>query len=577
VQLGASADAYPQSTTLDEGRLFPRHVSWELDRTTLPHVVTERIMLGQQWFIALIVGFGLLLVGELWGAFLGAGPERLLLQALGLAVLVASARATFALGSLKGLQTPTDHVHAIGPLVAITVPAGAALAVDGGVGFTAAGLGLLGAVGIATSATVRRRLESVVPDVINQIAVVPVLHALITLGTAATLLAFLATIARIEVDVLPLLVGTTAGLGIAGLLLASITDRHSARTHTVLAATVTGGFPVVALLSAPPTVTPRWPLSIAGALALLGVGLAVSAAWILVWGSILHAGTAIGERFDTLGRQVNTERAAAFAYLAIVSSGTLLAVLLAVAVTCGWFVTTGRVGRLGPWVLTGVLFGTPLWILLGGVGYQFIRTIRVTVNFRRCPDGSHRLPGLPFEPQYPVHLLDVDGFYAAAYADPFTKRVIITPDTIAVLSPEELAVVIAHEESHLEHRGALLQMLFATLPLGALMGQNVVYSIYDFMERERTADDNAIDRANEAGEDGATALERALAVAEDEPSPDVAWLSFLPTAVTIPEQFQPSTVLDRLYLPLFGTFAGQVHPSTPARKARIRRHQDEES
>jgi Zn-dependent protease with chaperone function len=518
---------------------------------------------------ALLLGFGLLLVGELLA--LGGEPtaSRLLTQALGCVILAGCSRATVSYGVLKGVNSPTDRVRSAGPLSIIAVPTMAALLVDGPAGVVGAGSGLLAAGAIATSPTVRSRLTTIVPGLGERLPVVPALHVGLTVGTAGTLLAYLLLYTTLNVNVSGIVVATVTGVALSLVVLASVTDRRTARTHAILAATSTAALPGAVLIWDPPSVAVPEAASTLDSWMLVGVGVLVAGGWLFVWLALSDSGVSIATRFDQSGRKVSTERATVFTYFVLVSSGFLIAVVVGVGTTLAWLASRGKLPIPGMWMVVGALFATPLWLLLGGVVHQLRRAIKSILRFRNCPETDSLPSELPIEPRYPVCEINVDGFVATAYADPFTERIILSREAIEALSPAELAAVIAHEESHVEHRGALLQVIFSTVPLGAMMGRNVVFALYDFMERERTADDTAVERCREAGIDGMSSLTEALDTAQKMDSPGEAWVTFLPTAVTIPELLHPSSATERLYYTIFGSFAGQVHPPTFERKERL--------
>ncbi|QZY01167.1 M48 family metalloprotease [Halobaculum rubrum] len=557
-------------------RALGRERTVETNEETVPWRVTERVTVGSKWFLAVLFGFICLIVGEFAPPATRSTGWAVAIQAVGVCVLIVCCRATLTIPGVV-VRDPTDRLPGVGPVLWIAVLAGSVLLVDGPVGVTLAVVGVLGVGALIGSPTARNYLAAVAPRAHERVELVPVVHALVTGGTALSLWAFLSLVSRVNVPILPVVIAGVAGLGIGLLCLGGITTRGSARVATVLAAAAIVGLPLIAVIFGDPAVRVRPQLSTLNPVALLLAGGAVASTWAVVWNGIASAGPVIGKWFDREGRRVETLRSAVLATTSIVSSATLLLAIVSVGGCLFWLSVSGRLTPRWPLLGAGLLFATPLWVLLGGVTYQARRVVQSAVRFRRYPPAGDLLPPLPVEPRYSVYVVDDDGFFAAAYSDPWTDRIVLSRGAISELSPAELAAIIVHEESHIVHRGAWLQVVLALAPLGALLGRNVVYSLYDFMTREETADEMAVRRLTDSGIDGTEALLSALRSAEGMPSPQSRWLTFLPTATTVrTDETDRTGPVDRLYLLLFGNFAGQVHPASPTRRERIQALRDDE-
>jgi hypothetical protein len=239
-------------------------------------------------------------------------------------------------------------------------------------------------------------------------------------------------------------------------------------------------------------------------------------------------------------------------------------------------------------VLTAA-FALPLLYFVVGSLYQLFSVFRLSWRFHRH---TTLVPSdeLPVETSYPVKLFssellhkqpeespqsddngsDSEGvFFAAAYADPFGRAILLTEYTVEQLSEQELAAVISHEESHLKYRGAQLQFLFATLPVFGLMGKNVVYSIYDFFHRELTADQYAYLRLASRGQQSpGEPLRDALLQFESGllPFTDKGSIGFLPTMLSVPDREIVNSRIEQWFELFYGNFAGDVHPNTDTRR-----------
>jgi len=286
----------------------------------------------------------------------------------------------------------------------------------------------------------------------------------------------------------------------------------------------------------------------------------------------------IQAEFTAQGRQVSTHVAAIFAYLTIMGSGLLgLSALVTLAVLWQLLMI-----EITPWFgLVTVAVLLPLLYFIAGSLYQLINVVHLSRRFRR-----HATPvsqdKVPIESEYPIKSLpseilhskstnedENDVLFAAAYFDPLGRAILITEYTLSELSDNELAAIIAHEESHFEYRGAELQFLFATIPAAALIGKNVVYAIYNFFRRELTADQYAYVRlASDRGSSSSDDLRAAMARFQSNALPlvDETSLGFLPTMLSAPDRISASSWTEQWLMLFFGNFAGDVHPSVPTRR-----------
>ena len=574
---GGGGPNFPVSRTDRRWWLFRRTVVVTVsDRDAIPTRIRERVLLGPRWYWVLLVATALVAVGVGRVALHGPSAAWTAVSTVGALAVLCCWRAALVTGDLEpwDLRDADERFHLLGPFLATAVPVLVAVAVGGPVGTLSAVGAAVSASAVATSSGIRARLGDVGCRLHRAVPQVPALHVVFSLAAAVTAFGYVYAVTDVHLPIGPIAGATVVSLTAALLAVRGFRTRAGSRSAVVAAAAVTAVAFLAAFYSTladgvaiadPPATTTT--LVVAGG---------VAGAWLLGISVLALAGTAVPYRFHETGRRVDTRTAAVFAYLSIVGSGSLI------VATATFFIVAGGIpvatADSVTTTMVTLLYGVPIWFVLLGVAYQLGETARNAYVYRRGTNEDRLDTGsLPIEPAYPVRILDVEGFLAAAYADHTTEYIAVSPTTVETLSDAELAAVIAHEESHLRERGALLQVVFAVVPAAALMGKNVVFGLYDFLERERTADAHAVARLNEAGLDGGRALVGALDAAdESEPAPDSV-VGFLPTATTVPERTGGGAGLTRPFAPFFGHFAGSVHPSTSRRRTRVRRLDDDRS
>lgn len=565
----------PASRTDRRWWLFRRTVVVTVsDEGSIPTRIRERVVLGPRWLWTLVIATALAAVGVAGAAVRGPSPAWTGLGTAGGLAVICCWRAALVDGELApwDLRDPDERYHLLGPFLATAVPVFVAVAAGGAVGTLSAVGATAAALALAASARFRTRLGSVGRRLHRAVPLVPALHAAFSLAAAVTVFGYVYAVTDLTVSFGPVAGATAVSATAALLAVRGFRTRAGSRSAVVAAAAVTAVAFLAALFStladgvriAEPAVTE----------ATLVAAVGVAGAWLVGVSVLALAGTAVPYRFHEVGRGVDTRTAATFAYLSIVGSGSLLAATGTFLAVAGAALATAA-DAVATAAAT-LLYGVPVWFAFLGVAYQLGETARNAYAYRRGATADRLdTDPLPIEPAYPVRVLDADGFLAAAYADPTTAYVALSPETVESLSDAELAAVVAHEESHLRERGALLQVAFAVVPAAALMGKNVVFGLYDFLQRERTADAHAVGRLNDAGVDGSRALAGALDAAEGaDPAPD-SMVGFLPTATTVPERNGDDSPFTRPFAPFFGDFAGSVHPATSRRRERIRRLDDD--
>ncbi|QLC35120.1 M48 family metalloprotease (plasmid) [Halarchaeum sp. CBA1220] len=567
--------AYEHVTEALAGLLAWR-TTWTVERGAAETRVMETVRVTRAWYLCVLAGVVAVLLGAL-ASRLGGGTGALWLWALGVLGAMGGTSATVSGSRLPDGQVSVSRVRypQLGPLAVVWLCVAGSLAVGGRVGVLCASAGCI----VWAVHGWTRRVESVCAGVsavgtawLRTLPPVASRYVAVTAAASAGLVAFAVLNAAVTVR-RPLV---SCGVVVGGaLLVAVLLGRQGSRRlvplQVVTAAALTG----LLVLSVPwhlaVTVRPLPATSLVDSGAVVASAVSVSGVWVAGWRWLFASNDATRRRFTTEGRTVSTRVAAVSAYAMITAAGTLLAVVLG-SVVLGWRLTTAGAPP-SVWLL-GVSLALPTVYLVCGAGYQLARLAgMVWAVRRRCDRSGLSADAVPFEPAYPVWVLPREEFYAGAYWDPCAHAIVLSEGALDALDPAERAAVIAHEESHFEHRGAYLQFVLACLPTFALIGKNVVYSIYDFHARELTADERAVRRVDEAvpGADGADVLVGVLErfAREEWDVLEESAVTFLPTM-----QMGDSRAvagLNRVFDFLFGYFAGGVHPSNEERIAAVRR------
>jgi Zn-dependent protease with chaperone function len=125
------------------------------------------------------------------------------------------------------------------------------------------------------------------------------------------------------------------------------------------------------------------------------------------------------------------------------------------------------------------------------------------------------------------------------------EHYVIIPEKIAdALDKNELRAVIAHEQKHIESGEAFLSFVIPVLSILLLTGQNVIYSLLDFRQREFDADQIAADQVGE--ENMISALQKISKLVDQQTEEPGFWQEYFGM--------------------FYGTFAlSQAHPSLSER------------
>ena len=553
-----------------------RRTEWTVSRVSRT-TVTETVKYGQRWYGLVLLGVVVVFGGRVLALGDAVGTEAVA-TVLGLAMLLAATAVVLPRGTLPRKKVSLEALYypQIGPLTVVWLGSLAGIGVDGTPGMVVASAATLAWVGHGRGRQVEvvcSGLSRSLSEYVWRVPALPTRYVL-TMATATTALGvFIASNVRLSVPN-----PSTGAFGVIATALVAVValslgdSRRRARIGVLIAATVSGVF-VFSL--------PLWisavvrPLSVASPLqhALLGATtVLLVAAWGGFWYALFSAQALARDRFLDAGREITTPQAAVSAYLMITTAGCFLATTLG-SLAVAWHLLE-RAAPGSVWLLAAGL-ALPAAYLVAGSLYQLGQLAAMVWQIRTRSDQQPDLNDLdlPFEPVQPVWILDEETFYAGAYWDPFDHAIVVSSGAVETLDAHELAVIVAHEESHFEYWGAHLQFAFAVLPAFALMGKNVVYSIYDFRERELTADAYALQRLEDALDDDApevvvSVLQRFLRNEFDELEGSV--LTFLPTLQTTAAAQGAKRALDVVFEAFYGHYAGNVHPSNDERIRAIR-------
>lgn len=546
--------------------LLPQRLRWRVT----PAGVEETAALTRVWGGLLLGVTGLVVAGTLVNGVVGTAFHVVAITAFVWLAL----EATWA-GYLSGqaLSVETTRRQYAGVACLVAACGVVAIVASGRVAAYAGAILALVVVVYTTTSSIDRlllplsgrlsRIETVIP-------VAPRRHILYAGCGAAALLGFSALYLDVRTEAPAGAAGVAlVGFTGVGVLLWRIDSRRAARTHVAAALALTVGTVTLAAAVAVPTVAVASVIQTPRALAAQAViAVGVLALWeLLAYHHVATQYEAI-DRFDVIGRRADTPTAAVFTY------GVLAASVALELATLGGFgalvLAVSRADTLVP-VAVALACAVPLAYFLIGTGYQLRELGQQVTAIRRlsCPVSPTALD-CPLDPSHDVRLVDEGGFLAGAYYDPGLEGIVLSHGTIETLSPDELAAVIAHEESHFLHRGARLQFLLGVGCALLLLGKNVMYSLYDFREREFTADQHAVDRLTATlDDDGAAPLRSILdaRTADERGLADSQLVGFFPTMASSPDDHGAET--PALFSLFYGNSAGLVHPDEPERKAAI--------
>lgn len=561
------------------GGLIQQQTRWE---TVAPIGVSEELTLSTRWGLLLYSGVflaGLGIIGEIIGALepkLGLGFRIAGIAIVTLATTEAmhvdyAADRVWVFSSVDSVQTP--YAGIVAAIVALLLVAiGSPMTALSLLAWTGAGLLTSG---YLLTSSVDGWFEGLSDHLMAIEQYYPVAarqHIFLASMGTGTLFGFSLMYLEVAISnpIMAALIGGACVVSI-GWLLWSLNpeERQRARINVSSSVALTGvfvvGVPIITRPSVQVSAGLETPAAIGGQF-LVAVSLAVI--WFLINQHLVATQSDAASRFLSQGRQINTASAAVVAYCIMVASASLGLVGLIFIGTLYYLLP--EAGTLLP-LFVGTVCAVPFGYYIGGSTLQLRGLLRQMTEFRRRgrPVSASALD-LPFEPDQQLWLIDQEGFLAGAYYDPFRSAILLSQGAVDQLTTEQLAAVVAHEESHFEHRGAFLQFIFTLGCSFTLLGKNVVFSVYDFRERELTADKHAVDRLSELYPGrGAEIFVSVLGLHDSGAleSTNSPLAGFFPTLYWSPKHIIRGGC--PVFAQLYGTFAGQVHPSEKERAEAI--------
>jgi len=563
--------------------LFRPSIKWEFSAPDWgPVHVTESVRFGKRWVLFTLLAALIIFLGELAGTGLwGNATWGLAFTVLGWAGLSAAyavaAQCTWLTPPALSAPNRLNQLSGFGIFAAacgaVSIGADGSFVVLLPVSLVVAGVA-------EAKFSIFDPLDIWVAAIRRQYPRPPLYHTLFALIAAGGLFWYVSLLVNVTFDN-PSLVGGAGVLvaGLAALLLWRADSRENARINVVVAAIPTGLyylFFLYNLVGSSQVTGPHIDQTNAPAMVVLSggiLGIYISLWWLGVWDP-----DTIERDFSEEGRPGLHRSSAIVAYTSIAASALLLSAAGTAILTTWYIVQTGITVWFIIFVVVVVL---PLGYFVSGTCYQLWHQVSLSIRFRRnmTPLDTDMIP---YEPAYAVVTIPSDVLvseessgnadrenasglpdnivFAGAYSDILGRYVVLSDDLVESLSPESVAAIVAHEESHLKHSGATIQFGLALAPLFGLIGKNVVYSIYDFLYRETTADQYAqLQLAEVDSVPERAAFRDALRDLQEHTTPEQAGPTpgFLPTMVKTTSEERTNT--GKLYALFYGSFAGDVH------------------
>lgn len=212
-----------------------------------------------------------------------------------------------------------------------------------------------------------------------------------------------------------------------------------------------------------------------------------------------------------------------------------------------------------PAILLVLITGLPILYVFTGLVYQLYTAVFGILNLYK------RLQNRDFSEIYRtdacVYTLDAEEMFAGAATLGTRDAIIVSKRMEEILEPDELAAILAHEESHIENRENRLATFIAVGSPFLLTAKNVLYAIFDFQEREFRADREAALKTSPEDLEGA--LNKIQAYKAQQKTEDIErFETIMPTLTSFIDQDKSPGFGQRYFGFFFGGFAvSEVHPS----------------
>ncbi|WP_324665860.1 M48 family metalloprotease [Haloarcula sediminis] len=162
-----------------------------------------------------------------------------------------------------------------------------------------------------------------------------------------------------------------------------------------------------------------------------------------------------------------------------------------------------------------------------------------------------------------VHVLETDTHYATSFETRSGEYIVVSKSIVEDFEDEVVAAVVAHEAGHIANGDTRLCNRVVVVSTLLLVGQNVLYDMVNFYEREHDADRHAAQQV------GLGAIRSALTQLRDSDKTGAAPESF---GANFAPQFDPDTEgeFGGIFELFFGGFAlSDAHPSIDDRLERL--------
>jgi len=203
----------------------------------------------------------------------------------------------------------------------------------------------------------------------------------------------------------------------------------------------------------------------------------------------------------------------------------------------------------------------PLYFPLGVLYQRYERTKRLDELVSESVERELSVDG--YEQTCLVY--DSEDHYATSFRYDDEDHIVLSRSIFESdrIDPRTKAAIVAHEEGHIDRGDTVLCNRLVTLSQLLLIGQNVLYDLINFQEREYAADEYA---ASVVGNDAVVAALDFFEAAETETISQAFGASFVPGF----DIDSASSRLSRPFELFFGGFAlSDAHPSPEQRKARL--------
>ncbi|RKD86240.1 M48 family metalloprotease [Halopiger aswanensis] len=251
----------------------------------------------------------------------------------------------------------------------------------------------------------------------------------------------------------------------------------------------------------------------------------------------------------------------------LVVAGNVLLSSVAVAALLVIWTPLGGPNDIGLSIAPLVASAIILYLPAGSVHQLYL--FRTFVDDVRANHESYQLDSVAFDPDYPVWTYTgTDSMASFALYTRSTRAIVLSQSLVEATTMEQQAAIVAHEQAHFEHGDARLSYWLRVVGSALLVGQDVLFELVDFHDREFEADQYA---ATRVGTDQlASALERLQALERERDGR--ALVSSTGTNFVSTEDLDAAEdVLSRKFQVFHGGYAlAEAHPTIDERLRALR-------